>query len=295
MTRGFSENTFMQNTAGILYIVATPIGNLDDLTPRALHVLGGVNLIVAEDTRHSKKLLQHFNLQTPLRSLHEHNERARIAELLDLLYQGQQIAVISDAGTPLIRDPGYHLVHAAHENGIRVVPIPGACAAIAALSAAGLPADRFVFEGFLPAQSSARLRHLQELVTETRTLIFYETPHRIVAMLQDALNVFGAERHTVLAKELTKVFETIHAAPLGELLDWLQQDENRRRGEFVVLVAGAAESPALQQAALPTGQLLAILLAELSLKQAVKIASQITGLKKNYVYELALKQTSAER
>jgi 16S rRNA (cytidine1402-2'-O)-methyltransferase len=279
------------NTTGILYIVATPIGNLDDLTPRALQVLGAVDLIVAEDTRHSKKLLQHFNIQTPLRSLHEHNERARIGELLDLLHKGSQIAVISDAGTPLIRDPGYHLVRAAHEKGMQVIPIPGACAVIAALSAAGLPADRFVFEGFLPAQRGARLSRLRELVTETRTLVFYETPHRITAMLQDLSSVFGENRHAVLAKELTKIFETIQGAPLGELVKWLQQDENRSRGEFVVLVAGAAASPIPQAAALSPEQLLTILLAELPLKQAVKIAAQITGLKKNYLYTLALKQT----
>jgi 16S rRNA (cytidine1402-2'-O)-methyltransferase len=276
------------NKTGVLYVVATPIGNLADLTPRALQILGTVNLIVAEDTRHSKKLLQHFNLSTRLSSLHEHNEQARVSELIALLQQGWQIALVSDAGTPLVRDPGYHLVHAAHKNGIRVAPIPGACAAIAALSAAGLAADRFVFEGFLPARRSARVAHLQPLVTETRTLLFYETPHRIVAMLEDLLQVFGAVRQVVLAKELTKVFETIHSASLGELLKWLQEDENRQRGEFVVLVAGAAESPTIQSVGLPPAQLLMILLAELPLKQAVRIAAQITGLKKNYLYDLAL-------
>lgn len=278
------------NKAGVLYVVATPIGNLADISQRALRTLQEVQLIVAEDTRHSQRLLQHFGLSIPLRSLHEQNEQTRVPELLELLRGGQSIALISDAGTPLVRDPGYHLVCTAHENNIKVVPVPGACAAIAALSVAGLPADRFVFEGFLPARRNARLARLQELAPETRTLIFYEAPHRIKAMLQDLITTLGEQRTAVLAKELTKLFETVYRAPLGQLLQWLAADESRCQGEFVILVAGADPIEQAPTKTLAPDQLLTILLAEMSLKQAVKITSQVTGLPKNKLYDSALQQ-----
>jgi 16S rRNA (cytidine1402-2'-O)-methyltransferase len=202
---------------GILYVVATPIGNLDDISARAIHVLGHVARIAAEDTRHSARLLQHLGINTPLVAVHDHNEAGRVQSLINQLLAGDDIALISDAGTPLISDPGYRLVAAAHEASVRVVPIVGACAAIAALSAAGLPSDRFSFEGFLSAKTTARQVQLQALVNETRTLIFYEAPHRILECVQDMCAIFGEQRRVVLARELTKTFETIKQMTLAEL------------------------------------------------------------------------------
>ena len=276
----------MSNQPGILYVVATPIGNLDDLSPRALLTLNEVSLIAAEDTRHSAKLLQHFGILTPVTAFHEHNEREKTAELITYVSKGKSIALISDAGTPLISDPGYRLVRAAHEAAIRVVPLPGACAAIAALSASGLPSDRFAFEGFPPVKSAARRVWLDALVREPRTLIFYESPHRIIESLQDMRAVFGAERAAVYARELSKHFETVRYASLGELVEWVGADENQQRGEIVVLVHGAvpAESEAYAEAA----RIVRILLKDLPVSQAAALAAEITGLKKNQLYELAL-------
>jgi 16S rRNA (cytidine1402-2'-O)-methyltransferase len=276
----------VSNQPGFLYIVATPIGNLDDLAPRALLTLNEVSLIAAEDTRHSAKLLQHFGILTPMTAFHEHNEREKTPELIAALNKGKSLALISDAGTPLVSDPGYRLVRAAHAAGIRVVPLPGACAAIAALSASGLPCDRFAFEGFPPVKSTARRSWLEALAREPRTLIFYESPHRIVESLQDMAAVFGDARAAVYARELSKQFETVRHATLGELLAWVAADPNQQRGEIVVLVHGAvaAETETSEDAA----RILRILTKELPVSQAAALAAEITGLKKNQLYDLAL-------
>ena len=221
------------NSQGQLYIVPTPIGNLSDITQRALTVLQAVDLIAAEDTRHTGLLLQHFAINARLFALHDHNEQQKAETLVAKLKEGQNIALVSDAGTPLINDPGYHLVRTCREAGIRVVPLPGPCAAIAALSAAGLPSDRFCYEGFLPAKSKGRRDVLKDLEAEPRTLIFYESTHRLLESLEDMVTVWGEARYVVLARELTKTWETIHGAPVGELLAWVKEDENRRKGEMV--------------------------------------------------------------
>ena len=279
----------MSNSKGILYIVATPIGNLQDMTPRAVQVLTEVQLIAAEDTRHSAKLLQHFGIKTPCLALHEHNEREASAALVQRLLAGDAIALISDAGTPLISDPGYHLVQAARAAGLRVVPIPGACALTSALSASGLPSDRFVFEGFLPARAAARRARLEELQHEPRTLIFYESPHRILECLDDLAQVFGAERPAVIARELSKLFETIHDGSLSALCAWLRSDVNQQKGEFVILVRGSMLNEQGEEDS-EAERVLRILMAELPVKQAAALAAQITGRKKNALYELALQQ-----
>lgn len=270
----------------MLYIVATPIGNLQDMSLRAIEVLQNVNYIAAEDTRHSLPLLQHFAISTPIIALHQYNERQRAQELLLRLQDGASIALISDAGTPLISDPGYFLVSEARLANIPVVPIPGPCAAITALSAAGLATDRFNFEGFLPAKTQARTQQLELLRTETRTLIFYEAPHRIVETLQDMEKIFGSSRRAVLARELTKKYETFRAGTLAELSSFVQTDANQQRGEIVVVVEGATEVlPAVEE----TDRLLTILLTELPLKQAVDLATKISGGRKNELYQRALK------
>ena len=272
-----------------LYIVATPIGNLADITARAVEILGAVNLIAAEDTRHSKKLLQHLGIDTRLVALHEHNERDASAGLVEKIQQGQAIALISDAGTPLVSDPGFHLVRTAREAGIKVIPVPGVSAAICALSVAGLPTDRFVFEGFLPAKQTARRHRLEALSTETRTLIFYESSHRIVKSLLDMQEIYGSEREAVVARELTKTFETIQDGTLGELVEWINTDANQQRGEFVVLVKGKPQ-PEGDQLTPEAEHVLYILLEELSVKQASKLASKITGISKRVLYECALQK-----
>jgi 16S rRNA (cytidine1402-2'-O)-methyltransferase len=268
---------------GVLYIVATPIGNLGDLSPRAVEVLRQVDRIAAEDTRHSAGLLRHFSITTPLFSLHEHNEREKSAALIERLSGGESIALISDAGTPLISDPGYILVRDAQQAGLRVVPIPGPSALITALSASGLPTDRFCFEGFLPAKSGPRRKQLEALRDEPRTLMFYESPHRILDCLADISAVFGEEREAVLARELTKTFETIRHATLGELCEWVAEDANQQRGEFVLLVNGAASA---EQDDEREGQRIAEVLAEeLPLKQAAALAARISGARKNSLYQ----------
>jgi len=277
--------------AGILYVVATPIGNLQDITLRALEVLRSVAAIAAEDTRHSRKLLGHYGIAASLLSLHEHNERTVSATVLQRLQAGESLALISDAGTPLISDPGFHLISAAREAGLRVVPVPGPSALVAALSVAGLPTDRFCFEGFLPARQAARRQRLQALRDATATLVFYESSHRIVAFLEDMHELFGAGRPAVLARELTKSFETIRHGGLGELAAWVAADSNQQKGEFVVLVQG--ESNARPDAPDAQAQrVLALLLAELPLAQAASLAAKITGVPKKQLYEhgLALKQ-----
>lgn len=276
----------MSNQPGVLYVVATPIGNLDDLSPRAILTLNEVSLIAAEDTRHSSKLLRHFGILTPVTAFHEHNEREKAAELVASLSSGNSIALISDAGTPLVSDPGYRLVRSAHTAGIRVVPLPGACAAIVALSASGLPSDRFAFEGFPPVKSAARRAWFEALASEPRTLIVYESPHRIVESLQDMVAVFGSAREAVYARELTKQFETVRHAMLGELVRWVAEDANQQRGEIVVLIHGATAAEA--NGSEDAQRILRILTGELPVSQAVALAAAITGQKKNQLYELAL-------
>jgi 16S rRNA (cytidine1402-2'-O)-methyltransferase len=274
-------------TAGVLYVVATPIGNLLDISTRALEVLKAVSLIAAEDTRHSRKLLAHYGIGTALLAVHEHNEREVTDKLLQRLARGDAIALVSDAGTPLISDPGFHLVKSARQANMRVIPVPGPSAVIAALSVAGLPTDRFVFEGFLPAKQAGRQQRLRALNKETATLVFYESSHRICASLQDMAECLGAARAATVARELTKTFETILQGTLSELLDQVQADRNQQKGEFVVMVQGAParDSTALDAAA---EQVLAVLLAELPLKQAASLTAKITGLSKNVLYEYGL-------
>lgn len=272
------------NNQGLLYIVATPIGNLQDMSFRAIQILKSVDSILAEDTRHSLPLLQQFSITTPIYSLHEYNERERTENIINRLIDGKSIALISDAGTPLISDPGYFLVREARRHGIRVIPIPGACAAITALSVSGLPTDRFVFEGFLPTKSKARIDRLTELLNEPRTLIFYEAPHRIVDLLKDMQKVFGEGREVVLARELTKTFETILAGNLSKLLEVIETDLNQQRGEMVVMVEGIREPTSK----VPAHDMLALLLEELPLKKAVEITAKLTGQRKNEIYDLAL-------
>lgn len=274
--------------AGTLYVVATPIGNLADMTPRAIDILKRVGHVAAEDTRHSAGLLRHFGIGTPLFALHEHNEREVSAEVLRRLEQGEDIALISDAGTPLVSDPGFPLVRLAHEAGVRVVPIPGASALIAALSAAGIPTDRFAFEGFLPAKAGARRNALEGLREERRTLIFYEAPHRLLECLEDLAAVFGPERRAVLARELTKTFETIRRAPLGELLAFVRADSDQQRGEAVLLLEGAP-APAGDVLDDEARRVADILAAELPVKQAAALAALISGAKKNRIYDYLVK------
>lgn len=276
----------MSIEAGILYVVATPIGNLGDMTPRAVEVLQQVDRVAAEDTRHSAGLMRHFAIVTPMLSLHEHNERQKVAAMLQRLQGGENIALISDAGTPLISDPGYVLVHEAQLAGIRVIPIPGASALIAALSASGLPTDRFSFEGFLPAKGGARRKFLEALRQERRTLAFYESPHRILDSLTDMAGVFGETRQAVVARELTKTFETIRHDSLGGLLEWVRGDSNQQKGEFVILVHGSEETgEGIDPEACRIAELLA---AELPLKQAAALAAKISGEKKNTLYKYLL-------
>ncbi|AXA26578.1 TPA: 16S rRNA (cytidine(1402)-2'-O)-methyltransferase [Pseudomonas putida] len=277
-----------KSIAGTLYVVATPIGNLDDMSARALKVLAGVALIAAEDTRHSVRLLQHFGIETPLAACHEHNERDEGSRFITRLLAGDDVALVSDAGTPLISDPGYHLVRQARAAGVRVVPVPGACALIAALSAAGLPSDRFIFEGFLPAKAVGRRARLEQVKEEPRTLIFYEAPHRILECLEDMEAVFGGERPAVLARELTKTFETLKGLPLAELRAFVAADTNQQRGECVVLVAGWSAPQDDQAISSDAMRVLDLLLAELPLKRAAALAAEITGVRKNLLYQAAL-------
>ncbi|MCP1064792.1 16S rRNA (cytidine(1402)-2'-O)-methyltransferase [Serratia symbiotica] len=271
-----------------LYVVPTPIGNLGDITYRALEVLKNVDLIATEDTRHTGLLLQHFAISARLFALHDHNEQQKTEQLLVKLQAGQSIALVSDAGTPLINDPGYHLVRRCHEAGIRVVPLPGACAATTALCAAGVASDRFCYEGFLPAKTKGRKDTLMALAEEARTLIFYESTHRLVESLQDMVIVWGPQRYVVLARELTKTWESIHGAPVGAVLSWVQEDEMRRRGEMVLIVEGhKAQEDVLPLDALCT---LALLQKELPLKKAAALAAEIHSVKKNALYKHALEQ-----
>jgi len=273
--------------SGILYVVATPIGNLQDISLRALDVLKSADAIAAEDTRHTSGLLNHFGISKKLIAVHEHNEHQSAEKLLVQLNAGENIALVTDAGTPGISDPGAVVVDVLRKAGIKVVPVPGASAVIAALSASGITQNGFLFHGFLPASGAARRKQLEALKTQVVTLVFYEAPHRILECVADLSLVLGAERRITFARELTKTFETFHSCELKDALAWLEADTNQQRGEFVLLVEASAqkEADAIPEDAV---RILKLLLAELPLKQAVKLATDITQLKKNDLYEFAL-------
>lgn len=281
---------------GVLYVVATPIGNLGDLSARAREILAKADVIAAEDTRHTARLLTHFGIKRPLLACHDFNERERSEQIVERLQRGECIALVSDAGTPLISDPGYHLVNAVREADLKVVPVPGPCAMVAALSVSGLPSDRFFFEGFLPAKGSGRRKRIAELADFPHTWIVYESPHRIQDFLADMVTELGSERRVVLARELTKTFETVLSGSAGELQQILIDDENQRRGEFVVLIQGAEKTDiaedGISEEALRT---LSILIEELPMKQASQIAAKLTGLKPKLLYNagLAIKEASS--
>jgi len=275
-------NARKPGTPGTLWVVATPIGNLGDLSPRAQQILRDADVVAAEDTRHSRPLMQHFGITTPLTALHEHNERVAVASLISKLQAGKQVALISDAGTPLISDPGFRLVRAAREAGVNVSPVPGACAAIAALSVAGLPSDHFVFEGFLPAKASARRERLRELANESRTLVIYESSHRIVESSADLRDAFGAEREARLLRELTKLHETCIGPTLGEIAARVESDPEQRLGECVLVIEGRGEEA---EAKLAEGRrVYAVLRAEMPPAQAAKLAAAISGAPRKALY-----------
>lgn len=279
-------------SVGELYIVATPIGNLQDVTLRALDVLKEVDCIAAEDTRHSRKLLNHFGIDKPMLSVHEHNEKQRAGEVIKKLSCGQSLALISDAGTPLISDPGYQLVKAVTSAGYVVRPIPGVCAAIAGLSVSGLATDRFHFEGFLPQKSGNRLEHLRLLSQEVSTLVFYEAPHRIEAFCSQLISCFGEEREAVFARELTKSFETINYGNLSEQMAWLKSDANQQRGEFVVMIEGYKQPDSGEGLDVSAIQLMDLLLQDLPPNRASQIAAKFFGKKKKVFYDYALTKKS---
>jgi 16S rRNA (cytidine1402-2'-O)-methyltransferase len=281
-TQGAGRPDAGARATGTLFVVATPIGNLADLSPRALDTLKSVDAVCAEDTRHTRQLLAHFGIERPLLALHEHNEGEQAERLVARLQAGESLAIVSDAGTPLVSDPGFRLVRAAREAGVRVSPIPGPSALIAALSVAGLPSDRFVFEGFLPAKAGARRERLAQLAAEPRTLILYESAHRIADALADCVAAFGASRRAVLARELTKLFETVLDAPLAQLQAQVEADPNQRRGEFVLLVQGAGDDA---EAKIVQGRRLYAKLSEhLPPSTAAKLAADISGAPRKALY-----------
>ncbi|TPH12065.1 16S rRNA (cytidine(1402)-2'-O)-methyltransferase [Litorilituus lipolyticus] len=271
---------------GTLYIVATPIGNLADITQRAIEVLTQVDIIACEDTRHTGKLLSAFSIKNKTLSMHDHNERQRQDQMASMLQEGKSIALVSDAGTPLISDPGFHLVRHCRSLGLSVSPVPGACAAISALSVAGLPTDRFSFEGFLPSKSGARQTTLSALKHEERTMVFYDAPRRAIDTLKDIVETLGSARYVVIARELTKTFETIHSDTAENFVSWLEQDANQLKGEMVLIIEGhkndASEIPP------QVIKTLTLLLAEMKPKKACAIAAEIHGVKKNALYDIAL-------
>lgn len=272
---------------GILYIVATPIGNLGDITQRALDTFAQVDLIAAEDTRHSGLLLSHYGIKKPFFALHDHNEQQKAVVLVEKLTKGENIALISDAGTPLISDPGFHLVRHCRQAGIRVVPVVGACAAIGALSCSGIASDRFCFEGFLPAKTKSRCDKLETLSEEPRTLIFYESTHRILDTLADMQKIWGSDRYIVMARELTKTWETIYGDTLGNLIGWLNEDSNRTKGEIVLIVEGKLETE--EESFSPQAvKLFQLLTNEMPMKKAASIVAETFGYKKNALYQFGL-------
>jgi len=271
--------------SGSLYIIATPIGNLNDLSPRAINILSDVDLVIAEDTRHSGVLLQKLGINVPVQAYHDHNEQQRVPEIIDRLKNNESIALISDAGTPLINDPGYHLVKAAHVAGLRVIPIPGPSALIGALCVSGLATDRFIFEGYPPTKKEARLKYFNALIHQSRTLIFYETPHRIMQTIDDAVHCFGSDRLAALGKELTKMHETVIRDTLGNIKGWLEADKAHQKGEFVLLIQGIKNVKFDEQEAT---RILKILLQSVSMKEAVTLASEILCGNRNELYKLAV-------
>jgi len=277
----------VSNDGGCLYVVATPIGNLGDISARAIEVLSGSDLVAAEDTRHSGRLLRHLGIERPLLALHEHNERERLGGILERLAQGQRIALVSDAGTPLISDPGYPLVRACHEAGYRVSPVPGPSAMVAALCVSGLPTDHFEFRGFVPRRESSRRSLLESAARASATQVLYESSHRIVDSLQEMRAFFGGDRQLTLCRELTKLHETVRMGSLDELLAWVRSDPNQRKGEFVLVVAGAPAAESAHEDALDP--VLRVLLEEgLPLRQSAAIAARLVGGKKNLAYQRAL-------
>ena len=272
---------------GTLFIVATPIGNLDDITFRAVETLKSVDLVLAEDTRHSQKILNHFDIKTPISAFHDYNEREKCTTVIDKLKQGVSIALISDAGTPLISDPGYVLVSAAKKNSIKVTPIPGPSALIAALSVSGVPSDSFSFFGFLPSRQNARIKSLRMFTSRPETIIVYESPKRILATLADMLLVFGKEREICLAKELTKTFETILTTNIPSLIDYISADPNHQKGEFVLLISSTAKKAQLELDQ-QLDKLLPVLRGEMGASKAAKLAAKITGIDKKYCYQRAI-------
>ncbi len=287
-----STAIYERTVAGVLYIVATPIGNLRDLSERAQQILSEATIIAAEDTRHARQLLAQTAFVGKLIAYHDFGEDRQAENLISLLQRGESVALISDAGTPLISDPGFKLVRQAREEGYAVIPIPGPCALAAALSVAGIATDRFVFEGFLPNKATARRKRLTKLVAETRTLVFYESPHRIVTTVADMATCFGDERTVFLAREMTKKFEEHFFGSMAECQLWLQESANRQKGEFSLVVAGIDEAQ-LESQALDTGlALVSKLRTDLSLKRSVVLAAELSGARKNELYELALKSES---
>lgn len=285
-------NQSASKLSGTLYLVATPIGNLGDMSQRAIDTLKNVDLVAAEDTRHSRPLLQQFGITTSLTALHEHNERNACEGLLAKIQAGESIAVISDAGTPLISDPGYFLVRQAHQLGISVVPVPGASTLTSALCAAGLPTNSVHFEGFLPSKSSQRVARLKELAATTDTLVFFEAPHRIIHTLSDMTEYFGVNREAVFMRELTKLYETIKAGTLEFLYEFVTEDSNQRKGEIALVVQGATPKPQSDDIDLEAERILKLLLKEVSTKKAAALTADITGLRKNKLYQHALSLTS---
>ena len=275
------------NRTGVLTIVATPIGNLNDMVPRAVQTLQSVSLIACEDTRHSKKLLSHFNIDKPCVAYHDHGDRKMTESLLVRLENGEDIALISDAGTPLISDPGYRIVAEARARGITVSPIPGACAAVAALSVSGLPTDRFLFCGFLPAKTGQRKTTLNEYKGSTETLVFYEAPHRILDTVVDMVEVFGQQRLGFLAREISKTYETYLQGTLEQLRQQISLDSNQQRGEIVLVIAGAEEKTA--STSVSAEKVLKLLLKELPASKAASITAKICGADKKAIYQAALK------
>jgi 16S rRNA (cytidine1402-2'-O)-methyltransferase len=279
------------DSGGVLYIVATPIGNLADISQRALDILKSVDLVAAEDTRHSQKLLAHYGINQQMMALHEHNERERANEIINRVHSGQSIALISDAGTPLISDPGYFLVRMAHDANIRIVPIPGASAMVTALSAAGLPTDRFWFEGFLPAKANARTRRLAELRQQSATMVFYEAPHRLLETVCAICEIFGARRRISLLRELTKTYETVIQKSCEELCAFIEQNPEQQKGESVLVVEGNVQQAEPNIAEVDVTRLLTVLLRIMSVKEAARTAAELTGQSKNSLYQQALALT----
>jgi 16S rRNA (cytidine1402-2'-O)-methyltransferase len=272
---------------GELYLVATPIGDMTDIAPRALDILSTVDIVAVEDKRRSSRLFSHFGIKTPMISYHDHSEEKQVKKIIDELLCGKSVALISDAGTPLISDPGYKLVNAAKDKSIKVSPVPGPCALIAAISASGLPSDRFIFEGFLPSKSIPRVTKIQNISADSRTIIFYEAPHRILETLIDMIKVIGPSRKIVLARELTKTYETFISGTLERVLQIIEKDLNQQKGEIVIVLAGADSSEKKIETQ-DSKRILSVLLQELPLKQAVSLGSKITGIQKNIFYKLAL-------